>query len=291
MEPIILKNHCLTVTLDPVGAVLSSILRDNLEYLWQGDAASWPRRDANLFPCVGRSYDGQYRLGSQVYPMGIHGFCQDACFTVTRQGSAFVRFTLTDSPQTRQCYPFTFAFHVEYTLKENTIIKTCRVENRGSQPMHFGLGSHPGFRVPLDGGDFTHWYLNFSGLCQPRRVCFDPSNWLLAPQRPEYPLVDDQFLPLRHGLFDQDAIVLEGTNGSVTLQSDHSPHSIRIDYPQMPYVGFWHTPQTEAPFVCVEPWLTLPAPHDHMADWQTLEGLVHLPAGEVYENTITITMD
>ncbi len=291
MDPIIIKNHTLTVALDPIGAVLHSIQRDGLEYLWQGDAASWSRRDANLFPCVGRSYEGRYRLGDREYPMSIHGFCQDALFAVTRQGEDHVRFTLTHSPETRKFYPFAFAFHVEYALEGCAIIKTCRVENRGSETMHFGMGSHPGFRVPLDAGDFTDWSFVFSGPCQPRRVCFDPSNWLLSPERPAYRLEEDRRLWLRHDLFDLDAIVLEGTTGSVTLQSEKSCHSVRVDYPQMPYVGFWHTPETEAPFVCVEPWLSLPAPHDHMADWETQEGLIHLPAGESYENTITITIN
>lgn len=290
MDPILIKNHTLTVAIDPVGAVLHSIVKDSLEYLWQGDAASWPRRDANLFPCVGRSYEGRYRLGDREYPMPIHGFCQDALFTVARRGEDHVRFTLTDSPETRRFYPFTFAYHVEYALEGCAIVKTCRVENRDQRTMHFGMGSHPGFRVPLDGGEFTDWYLEFSKRCSPKRVCFDPSNWLLAPERPDYPLEDGQRLRLRHDLFDMDAIVLAGTTGSVTLRSSKSSRSIQVDYPHMPYVGFWHTPETEAPFVCVEPWLSLPAPHDAMADFEKQENLIHLGTRELYENVITITV-
>ena len=29
-------------------------------------------------------------------------------------------------------------------------------------------------------------------------------------------------------------------------------------YPDMPYLGIWHDAQTDAPFVCIEPWCGLP---------------------------------
>lgn len=53
-----LHNDTLTVTLDACGAVLHSIVKGGAEYLWQGNARYWARRDANLFPYVGRLTDG-----------------------------------------------------------------------------------------------------------------------------------------------------------------------------------------------------------------------------------------
>ena len=80
-----LHNDTLTVTLDACGAVLHSIVKDGAEYLWQGDARYWARRDANLFPYVGRLTDGQYLLDGKTYPMTIHGFCIGTDFAVTEQ--------------------------------------------------------------------------------------------------------------------------------------------------------------------------------------------------------------
>lgn len=45
-----LHNDTLTVALDACGAVLHSIVKDGAEYLWQGNAKYWARRDANLYP-------------------------------------------------------------------------------------------------------------------------------------------------------------------------------------------------------------------------------------------------
>ena len=92
-----LHNDTLTVTLDACGAVLHSIVKDGAEYLWQGDAKYWARRDANLFPYVGRLTDGKYLLDGKTYPMTIHGFCIGTDFSVTGQTGSSIRFTLTDN--------------------------------------------------------------------------------------------------------------------------------------------------------------------------------------------------
>ena len=166
-----LHNDTLTVALDACGAVLHSIIKDGAEYLWQGNARYWARRDANLFPYVGRLTDGQYLLDGKTDPMTIHGFCIGTDFAVTEQTESSIRFTLRSNEKTLSMYPFHFAFHVCYTLRGNQICKTCLVENRDSREMYFGIGGHPGFNVPLNGeGSFEDWELDFTEPCQPVRV-------------------------------------------------------------------------------------------------------------------------
>lgn len=293
MEMITLRNGVLTVVLNPVGAVLHSIKMNEIEYLWQsGDPKGWSRRDANLFPFVGRHHGGKYRCGGKEYPMTPHGFCQDALFAVTEQGEDWVRFTLRENPDPRCEYPFPFVFHVSYRLEENRILKTCRVENPGKDTLHFGMGSHPAFRVPVAGeGRFEDWYACFPEPCAPRQVTLDFSNWLLAEERPLYPLTHGDKLPLTHGLFDHDAIILQDAPRAVSLRSSKSDHSVTVEYPQMPYVGLWHSDHAEVDFVCIEPWLTLPARSKYMEDLEQREGFIHLPAGEAYESRITITLE
>ena len=64
---------------------------------------------------------------------------------------------------------------------------------------------------------------------------------------------------LRHDLFDADAVVLKNAPRQVTLETADDPRSVTVTYPQMPYIGFWHKPKSDAPYVCIEPWLSLPA--------------------------------
>ena len=38
----------------------------------------------------------------------------------------------------------------------------------------------------------------------------------------------------------------------------------------MPYVGFWHQPKTDAPYLCIEPWATLPGRDNTVEELSTL---------------------
>lgn len=290
MELITLKNETLTVVLDAEGAVLHSIVKDGLEYLWQGNPTYWKRRDANLFPYVGRLTDGVYELDGRRYPMTIHGFCIGTMFAVTHQSENHVRFTLEDSAATREMYPFGFAFHVDYTLEGSSILKVCTVENRNEREMIFGLGGHPGFNVPLDSGDFTDWKLVFSEACDPQRIDFDPANYRLAGTQGPFPLKEGTTLELEHSLFDLDAIVLQDMSRTVTICSDKSGRSVTVSYPDMPFLGLWHAPGTDAPYVCIEPWVSLPSHSGYVEDLRKQAHLIHLDPGRTYTNTMTITL-
>lgn len=291
MELFTLCNDVLTVMLDRTGAVLHSIVKDELEYLWQGNAAYWARRDANLFPYVGRLTDGKYLLDGREYPMTIHGFCIGTDFTVTSQSDTAIRFTLEDNEKTREMYPFRFAFHVDYRLEENRIIKTCIVENRDSREMYFGIGGHPGFNVPLGGeGEFSDWSLVFPQESQPVRMDLDPENYRFAGTEQPFALTGGTTIVLTHELFDLDAVVLRDMPRSVCISSPKSSRSVTVDYPHMPFLGLWHKPHSDAPYVCIEPWVSLPSHSAYVEDLAKQEHLIHLPAGQVYHNVMTITL-
>ncbi len=291
MNLITISNDHLTVTLDGCGAVLHSIRMDGAEYLWQGDKKYWARRDANLFPYVGRLTQGRYLLDGKSYALPIHGFCIGRDFAVTEKSPTAVRFTLTDSAETLGMYPFHFAFHVRYCLEGSRIVKTCEVENRDNRTMYFGLGGHPGFNVPLNGeGDFESWELSFGKSCQPVRIDLDPDNYRLAGTESPFPLVDGQTIPLNHALFDLDAVVLENISRSLTLHSRKSRRSVTVDFPGMGFVGLWHAPKTDAPYVCIEPWVSLPSHSAYVEDLAKQEHLIHLNAGETYRNELVISL-
>ncbi|MCI6004854.1 MAG: aldose 1-epimerase family protein, partial [Blautia sp.] len=106
----------------------------------------------------------------------------------------------------------------------------------------------------------------------------------------EFQGLTDGRLPLKHDLFDEDAIVLENTKGRVALKCEKSPSSIRVEYDDRRYIGFWHCPRTEAPYVCIEPWSSLPSRKGIVEELETQEDLVSLMPGETYTGTIRITI-
>ena len=284
-----IKNDYLTVTAAEKGAELQSIIgKDGTEYLWQGDPAYWADRALNIFPYVARLKDGKYYLDGQQYEMEIHGLAPYCDFTLVSNSGERMVLELRDNEDTYRHYPRRFVFRVIYALRERRLEVTYEVENRDERTMYFGLGGHPGFNVPLSAGKkFEDYRLRFSGPCEPKRIIFG-SDCLVTGERTAYPLQEGQMIPLTHDLFDEDAIVLCDVSNGVTLASDGDPRSVTVTYPGMRYLGVWHWPKRDAPYVCIEPWCSLPASADGITVLEEQKDLIALPAGESYRNVWTI---
>lgn len=284
-----IENEKLRVQIDDRGAQLWSIqTKDGTEYLWQGDKAYWEDKAPNLFPYIARLTQGRYTLEGKSYEMTIHGFVNYSLLTVEEQKADSIVFLLVQNEETRKMYPYDFAYRVAYTLENDRLAVRFSVENRNERPMYFGIGGHPGFRVPLEKGlDFTDYCLEFDEAKNPVRIDFSPACFLTGEDKP-YALAEKNRILLSHDMFDQDAIVLAGTAKAVTLKSDKSDRAVRVEYPQMDYIGFWHMPHTDAPYICIEPWSSLPSRQDVVEDLATQPGLICLEAGKTYENVWTI---
>jgi len=58
----------------------------------------------------------------------------------------------------------------------------------------------------------------------------------------------------------------------------------------MPYLGIWHMPKLEAPYVCLEPWSSLPSRQDVIEDFSKKEDMLRLKPHKTYTNTWSITL-
>lgn len=286
-----IQNDFLTVTASEKGAELQSILSaDGTEYLWQGDSAYWSDRALNIFPYVARLTQGSYYLDGHLYHMDIHGIAPYRDFALKEISSQRMVLELLSDDDTYARYPRQFAFRVVYTLRDRTLEVTYEVENRDDKTMYFGLGGHPGFNVPLAKGlRFEDYRLRFSTACDPRRVDFSEDCFVTGKDSP-YPLADGQTLPLRHDLFNNDAIVLKDMARQITLETPGDSHSVTVSYPGMGYLGIWHWPKTDAPYVCIEPWCSLPATQGKVTRLEEQADLIRLSPHSTYTNKWQITI-
>ena len=283
-----LKNDVLSLDVDTLGAEMMSLTAGDTEYLWQGDPKYWSDRAPTLFPFIGRLWSGRYCYGGKTYEMGIHGFAAHSEFAVAGQGSDYAVLRLKANEATRAMYPFAFTFDVTYRLNANSLEVTYTVRNESEEIMPFGIGGHPGFRVPVGEDEkFEDYCLEFSSPCRPDRVGFTSDVFLSGVDTP-FPLEEGRWLRLTHDLFDEDAIIWKNMAREITLKS--GKHSLRVSYPQMAYLGIWHWPRADAPYVCIEPWSSLPARQDVVEDFACKSDLVHLLPGKTYENTWTVTI-
>lgn len=286
-----IKNSAMTVTVDSMGAQLMSITSaDGTEYLWSGDGAYWANRAPVLFPTVGRLTEDRYTYKGRSYTMGRHGFARTCQFTPVFEEENRLILAISDSPETRAIYPFAFEFSVAFELEGTALSVTYAVENRTRGDMFFGLGSHPGFRLPLEEGKtFEDYRLTFHSPSQPNR-CLLSENYMMASRAVPYYLENGTTLPLRHELFDNDAIILDHMDKTYTLSAGEGTRGVTLHCPKMRYLGVWHVPKTDAPFVCLEPWCSLPAREGIVEDFGQKGDLIRLEAGELYDNTWTITI-
>ncbi len=285
-----ISNDLVQLSISEIGAEMKSIKKDGAEYLWDGNEEFWPEQAPLLFPYVGRFTDGKYTLNGKTYEMGIHGFARKLPYRVVLEENSRIRFQLKDTEETYCSYPYHFVLEVEYALEGDTIGITYHVKNETDEVMYFGIGGHPGFRVPLEEGlDFSDYYLEFSGESRPERVGHTPACFLSGINQ-EYPLRDGRCIDLRHTLFDEDAIVLQNVSDEVTLKSDRGHRQVKVSYPNLPYLGLWHAPKTEAPYICIEPWTSLPSRQDVVEEFRYKSDLIRLaPHGE-YVNNWKITI-
>ena len=323
----------LTVTVDERGAQLRSVLFKGSEYLWQGDPSYWEDQSPLLFPFVGRFTEGKYTLHGQEYHLPIHGFAKDMEFSLCSADDRSLCFLLNDTEETRSVYPYQFQLTVTYELgcgtnrsgsglcatggdvcapggdgcapggsvcapedSADTLTVTYRVHNRSQELMYFGIGGHPGFRVPLeDCLNFEDDRLVFGTPHLPARVGHSPTCFLNGIDTP-FPLENGTDLPLHHEMFDEDAIVLKNVADTVTLMpgpdapSDGSTRRVTMHYPDLPYLGLWHAPGTDAPYICIEPWTSLPSRQDIIEEFSCKSDLIRLNPDQTWQGKWSMTL-
>ena len=283
-----LKNQKLTVTVSDIGAELHSVTGNGCEYIWVGNPDIWSFKAPLVFPVCGRFQDGHYSYRGKTYDIGVHGFIRPSLFTVSAHTDTEICLSLTQSEETRKVYPFDFSLKVWYILDDARL--TCRfeMENTGKDLLPITMGGHPGFNVPLDGkGNFEDYYLEFHEDCYPDQFLLS-DNFLLSGKREARLLEDSRILRLRHNLFDRDAIFMSRVASGVTLKSDKTDRFVTLEYADMPYLGVWHKPHTEAPFVCVEPWCGLPGTDGEFEDLETKSDMFRLLPG--HEKSVEFSM-
>lgn len=283
-----IKNDVLEVAVNSLGAELWSVKdKEGKEYLWQGDENSWKNRATNLFPFCGRMTRGIYTYQGKEYEMMIHGFAKVTEFEKAEQSEKKVVLYFDSNETTLPIYPFRFRFLVSFELEGSTLKQTYMVENKDDKTMYFAVGGHPGFQVPIEEGiSFEDYQVTF----EPKEVkqILLSEDYFMTENEVICPEIKDGKMALRHNLFDRDALILREAGKEVLIESEKAKTKIRVAFPDMTYLAIWHRPFTEAQFVCIEPWSSLPARQDVVEDLEQKKDLVSLAAGETYHNTLEI---
>ncbi len=280
-----LKNGIITIAIAEKGAELQSIVVDNtgIEYMWGADPAFWAKKSPVLFPIVGGLKNNHYRFAGKTYTLGRHGFARDMDFRVTEHSPGTITFTLAESAETLEKYPFAFQFLVKYVLDGSQLSVSYLVQNTDDKTVLFSVGAHPAFKVPMaEGTVFEDYYLKFSHVEH-------AGTWPLSPggQIEKYttPLLENtDVLPLTKQLFYKDALVFKNlASNAISILSNKTPHGLRVLFDGFPYMGIWNA--KDANFVCIEPWCGIADSVTADGELSEKEGINALPVGGLFERT------
>lgn len=306
-----LRSSEIEVQVSSKGGELVS-LRDaeQTEYIWIGDARYWKRHAPQLFPCIGRLTNNQYRMDGALHEMGQHGFLRDYELTKveSEEQEAAVRtkaagqtgteaetatslhLQLQSDVSTRQLYDRDWTVDIYYTLCGKTLSVQFQIRNCDTRTMRFGYGIHPGFNVPLNPAlRFEDYRLDFHEVSIPKQMELT-ERYTISGGMHDYALEEGRYLPLQHSLFDHDAIILKDMPHTVTLSSQKDEKKVTVAFPDMPYLGIWHAPETDAPFVCIEPWSSLPSTDGVIDEFETKPDFITVEPEQTYTNNWSISI-
>lgn len=287
---ITIKSERMQAVISSNGAELQSLQFENKERLWQGDPAFWTGRAPLLFPCVGALRDKKARIGEKEYALPQHGFARRSAFEVKHSAPDAVCFLLRANEETRTQYPFDFTLEACYRVKCDTLVTSLTVSNRGEGLMPFAIGGHPAFFCPINPGEAFEEY----ALCFEKKETADCPRVVIEKGMIDMDtrrrvLDDEDTLPLRHELFDNDALIFGHLHSEkVAIRHQKTGEGVELEFSGFPYLGIWQP--MGAPFVCLEPWTGMATCLDESDEFSSKRGMRLIRKGESMTLSFSVRM-
>ena len=185
-----------------------------------------------LFPICGDLSDG-YLVNGKKYFLEQHGFARDLPWSISLlKDKRGIRLKLSDSVESRSCFPFFFTLLMDVYLKEKTLQIAVKVYNQSQHSMPFSFGLHPYFKV------LNTQKIKIDGLPE---KCIDQTNMKVTN-------VSDQIR-----ILDKGVDFISYPSSSVRIYDSLSRNVIElIQQEPMDTTVIWTDPPRQ--MVCLEPW-------------------------------------
>jgi aldose 1-epimerase len=248
-----------------------------------------------LFPFPNRIRAGRFTWDGKDYHLppslvaynkdnAIHGFCLDRPWRVVDQSEDCVtgEFQLSkDAPDRLALWPADFVIRVEYILHESALQCLVLIENPSDEPLPWGFGTHPYFRLPLAPESVPQQCL----LEVPAAEEWELEDCLPTGKRRPVPYEKDFIDGAYYGLTRLDDVLTglpEGADGCATVIYDE-PAGLQVTQwfdAAFREVVLYTPPNRNA--VCIEPY-TCVTDAINLQQWGINAGLQVLePGGEVH---------
>ena len=248
-------------------------LENPFDWLWATEQFSSGEERASrcgipiLFPFPGRIRNGTFRWKDRDYQLetndgqgnAIHGFVHTRQWTIVEQHVDRLIGEIsseTYADELSELWPGQFRLRADYHLFADRLVTRFTVENSGDEPLPFGLGLHPYFRLPVDDGERASILVRVPVKRQ----------WNLEAMLPtgeSHAVADD--MPLRVGqpfstmnyddVFSEPDVEKDRVVSAV-IDRDNRRQLLVEATPNFGAYVLYTPPHREA--VCIEPYTTLP---------------------------------
>ena len=254
-----IENDFLICEVESTGAEIRSLKnkKTGQEYIWPMNPEIWASSSPVLFPAVGTVRESTVIHKGLPFALPKHGIIRNNSNLEFRQLSKEqVLFSLQNSPQIKQQYPFNFRFEVYYQLIDKRLQMRFVVGNTGMETMHFNAGGHTAYYCPLDSAMLSDYVIDMPTSQDLKAETIDPETMLLGyEQRPIE--LNNGSLVLGEDLFKRDALIFADVDfDRVRLRHKDADKGLEVHFRGFPHLALWAKPGAD--YVCIEPWLGLP---------------------------------
>ncbi len=287
---VILKNENCTVKCVQNGAMLQSLVKNKMEYLWQGDEKYWAGQAPVCFPIVGVLKNGKAVAFGKECRMGRHGVARINPFEIKEQGENYVIFVQHSSDETRAQFPFDYSLEIKYTLNGDTVTTEYTVLNTGAEPLPFAIGGHPAFNCPLCTDEcFEDYSVKFDRVLNKKCLRPDIHTGLVDTQQRFSVLENTDEIKMDHSLFTEDAMVFEHMESKCAVLMGKNGKGVRVEYQDFENVLIWSS-ANGGPFVAIEPWTGISTCLDEDEIFEHKRGITVLNPNEQISYKFKITL-
>lgn len=292
---IVLKAGNASATAATLGGELSGYVAENgLQYIWQGDTASWTGRNPCLFPTVGAVKGRETVIEGSLFPLKKHGFARKCEWQLVNQEPHTATFLLRSGAHSSDTYPYDFNLFCRNTVFTDGFSMRYTVRNTHAAPIFFGLGGHTGYTCPLfPGTRFEDYSVVFARAENGPFYYTDLTDCdgVIHPEGRAKELEGVTEIPLSYSLFDKDVLVISNlASQTVKLIHRESGKGISVSFTGFKHLGLWTAPGKAAPYLCLEPWTCLPDFSDAPAQFSQKPDIIKLEPGAEYSAETRVTL-
>lgn len=284
-----ISSAAVTVVCLQEGAMLHSLVKDGVEYLWQGDKEHWGGQAPVCFPIVGVLKGGKANAFGKPCEMKRHGVARINPFEIKEQGPNSVCFVQKSSEKTKKEFPFDYLLQIKYTVLGNSVTTEYTVKNTGNCKLPFQIGGHPAFNCPLESGErFEDYSVKFDKVLNHPCLRPDIHSGIIDISKRYDVIKNSNEIKMDHSLFVDDAMVFDGIKSrSATLSA--GGRGVQIDYQDFDNLLIWSS-ANGGDFVALEPWTGISTCSDESDAFENKRGITVLEPGEEASFKFKITL-